>query len=301
MNKKNAFTRVALLSVLSFQLLTQALFAETPAGESRDPIELIVGDVHSFLDHIFTCVKQYEISVDSYDLDHVGYRTATTSGYLNKKQELSLLGTLLHEAIVCGRACSVFKLHDPIRYENRAISIVELTAPKKGKYKEPGLDHAEFLVSDPLEVFAEQYPAVEFDLSRMDSPDNPDVTLSIRNGTKVRFHAEALDDVVLRQKQDPSNPALVEKAQIYLSSILLQEHTTSAKSHRVELSEPYSPAGWETESGLAVGLSGQVRVEIADEHFLLSMGDTIAVPAGVRRTFTQEGTADSEILYVFFN
>lgn len=95
----------------------------------------ILGSPNGFLQTIFTHLASDKIDVSSYELDHICYRVETEARYEELKTILETsYATLLSEAIIGDRFISTYRLNDPIRYINRTISILELPAPKPGRF-----------------------------------------------------------------------------------------------------------------------------------------------------------------------
>lgn len=157
-------------------------------------ITQFLGPIDSFLDRIFASLEADGIDVASYELDHVCYRVETDERYEQLKSELSTVGEILSEVMIAGRMIATIHLHDPIVSRGRAISCLELPAPKPGSPYSEGFEHAEFAVGD-LDAFIRNYPGVAFDLSTLHKPVNRDVSRKY-DGVSVKFHEYPLEYVV---------------------------------------------------------------------------------------------------------
>lgn len=95
----------------------------------------ILGNPDRFLRTIVSHLASDQIDVSNSELDHICYRVETEARYEELKNILETsYATLLSEAIIGDRFISTYRLNDPIRYINRTISILELPAPKPGRF-----------------------------------------------------------------------------------------------------------------------------------------------------------------------
>jgi predicted metalloenzyme YecM len=160
----------------------------------------VIGDPILFLDEIFSKLSDIELKVDQYELDHICYRVESLDQYKLKKAELSPLGELLVESMVNGRLISTFKLHEPIYYKKRSISLVELPSPKSGHSYKSGLEHVEFVTKEPLQKIVERYPQYSFEVFGIHKKINADITLKLGDYC-IRFHNQNLEDIIKLEKK----------------------------------------------------------------------------------------------------
>lgn len=160
----------------------------------------IIGDPIVFLDEIFHQLKDLNLDVSPYFLDHLCYRVKSVSEYEEKKAALGTMGTLLIESMVNGRLISTFKLHDPIVYEGRLIDVLELPSVKPHQSYESGLEHVEFVTTDSLYSIVEKLPALAFEVGGIDKKINADITLKLKKHC-IRFHNQSLEDVIEEEKK----------------------------------------------------------------------------------------------------
>ena len=85
-----------------------------------------------FLNHIFQKLKDDQINVSNYELDHICYRVNGFEKYISLKNKLKKKGDMLSEKKINGRPILIIKLYEPIIFRNRKIYLLELPAPKKG-------------------------------------------------------------------------------------------------------------------------------------------------------------------------
>lgn len=160
----------------------------------------VIGDPQYFLNDLFSKIDDIDLDVARYELDHVCYRTESVKEYEEKKVALKDFGELLIESMVSGRLISTFKLHEPLRFRNREIHLLELPAPKAGHSYKSGLEHAEFVTKEPLQKIVDRYPQYSFEVFGIHKKINADITLKLGEYC-IRFHNQSLLDVIrLEQK-----------------------------------------------------------------------------------------------------
>ena len=137
---------------------------------------------------------------DFVQMDHMCYRTMSQKNYEVKRAELTGVGRLLAESTVSGRLIAVFRLHEPVRFENWRIDVVELPAPKVGKPFVEGLEHVEFVLFDDKDDFLRKYDTMGFDLVSADRGINPEIGLKLEH-CAVKFHLLNLPTVVYLEKK----------------------------------------------------------------------------------------------------
>ena len=105
--------------------------------------------------------------------------------------------------MVGGRLISTLELHDPLHLKLRAgheisISVLEVPSPKLGSNYDSGLEHVEFVVSEPLSEFMIKFP-MKWDISALNKDVNADIRLVLDNGSSVKFHNASLKDVIRQE------------------------------------------------------------------------------------------------------
>ncbi len=164
----------------------------------------IIGDPLIFLEDLFLKLSEIELNVEHFELDHLCYRVSSLEEYNSKKMDLIDVGTLLVESMVNGRLISTFKLHEPIEYKNRNISLLELPSPKPNHSYPSGLEHVEFVTREPLQKIVDRYPQYSFEVFGIHKKINADITLKLGEYC-IRFHNQSLEDVIkfeLKMKQN---------------------------------------------------------------------------------------------------
>jgi predicted metalloenzyme YecM len=140
-------------------------------------------------------------------MDHICYRTSSLEEYRQVIEECKTFSTLLIESTVGGRLISTFELDIPLRLVLRdghqiSLSVLEVPSPKSSSNYQSGLEHVEFVVSDPLEEFMLKYP-MKWDLSALHKEVNADIRLTLE-GCSVKFHNTSLKNVIQQSKSAPS-------------------------------------------------------------------------------------------------
>ncbi len=157
----------------------------------------VIGEPSIFLDEIFKLLGEIGIDTSRFECDHVCFRCATEQEYKHKQKELEKLGTILSEAVIGGRLITTYKFNQPIVYKDRKIRLIELPSPKGGSPYATGLEHAEFVIDKPFDLFMRAHPAVKFDTRGMDKARNADISVKLAGGRyTVKFHHQPLDLVI---------------------------------------------------------------------------------------------------------
>ena len=159
-------------------------------------LENIIGDFSAFLEDILGRVSERGFDTkDFIQIDHMCYRTTSMENYLQKKQELDNVATLLGETMINGRPICTFRLLEPVTHGQWRIDAIELPAPKPGKDVVEGLEHIEFVIYDDIPTFLKKYDGQPFEMRAADRGINPEIGLSLGN-YGVKFHLLNLPTVV---------------------------------------------------------------------------------------------------------
>ena len=148
-----------------------------------------------FLKNIFKELQDLSIDISKFECDHMCYRVETYSKYLELKEKLHQIGTLVGEEVINLRPISVFKLYNPIQYESVKISCIELPAPKENSFYNEGWEHVEFVLTTSFETFMKQYPKLVFEKNNMNKSINPDIYIKLPSGV-VKFHPISIEDKI---------------------------------------------------------------------------------------------------------
>lgn len=165
----------------------------------------------NFLRQLFVDLEPTPGTFDHLFLDHICYRVESISRYEHLRDELLGEGNeLLVESPINGRRISTFRLREPFLFRRRSIDLLELPEPKPGSPYPEGYEHVEFVTDQPLTNFADWLqeevgrPAAGLDTSGVNKARNPDLRLRLPSGYSVKFHEQALDQVIAEELADQS-------------------------------------------------------------------------------------------------
>lgn len=161
----------------------------------------MIGNYRSFLKQILIEIEDegFDLS-DFVQMDHICYRVPSLEKYDQKKQELANVGKLLGETQVNQRPIAVFRLNEPVRFNDWRIDAVELPAPKPGVRTNEGLEHVELVLFDDIETFLKKHPDKTFGMQAADRSINPEITFRLPTFT-VKFHLLNLPTVYFLEKK----------------------------------------------------------------------------------------------------
>lgn len=125
----------------------------------------------TFLDYIFSELKNLSINTDELVLDHIAYQAKDKEDFDIRKKGYINEGELVREPIVGGRS----------------ISIIELIEPVEGTKPKSALEHAEFLVKTSLEEFIEKYSHLDWNTSKLNREEFPMLVLRLNEHLQVKF------------------------------------------------------------------------------------------------------------------
>lgn len=161
----------------------------------------ILNSVPAFVESVVSEARDLGVNVESFEIDHFCFRVETFAQYETYKNLFEAVGVLLTEAPISGRPIATYKLKQPVLWKNKKIPLVEIPAPKEGVHYPLGLEHLECVVSDPLSVFIQRYPGLNFDLRAMKKAMNPEIALNLPSGKSVKFHNQSLEAVIELEKK----------------------------------------------------------------------------------------------------
>jgi len=161
---------------------------------------MILDDYKNFLDKLLHDIEERGVDVSKYDLDHFGYQCSSDEDCDRLKPEFEKYAKLIDEAIVSGRRVGIFKLNISLEYKNWQIQAVELVAPKEGQVCPSALEHAEFVIDTDFDTFVKKYPNLTWDMSKVNQPTFPMITLKLSDNTQVKFHYKPVLEIVKQEK-----------------------------------------------------------------------------------------------------
>lgn len=148
-----------------------------------------------FLDALFLEMSAAKADFSTYEIDHVCYRVETDERYQELKEQLTSYGELLTEKPIGGRPIATFRLHEPFIFRDQKIDLLELPAPKSGRFYAEGFEHIEMVIDLDFKNFMQKYAHLNFDTKAINKKVNPEVRLTFQSGA-VKFHHHALDYVI---------------------------------------------------------------------------------------------------------
>jgi predicted metalloenzyme YecM len=142
-----------------------------------------------------------------WNFDHLCYRVETFERYQSLRSELASFAEFLAESMVNGRPISCFRLRTPIWFQDWAIDLIELPAPKPGKPTKEGFEHIEIVPDLALAEIIHTYPNLNFSHKGMDKFFNQELEISFASGA-LKFHSLSLASVVKLEQQPGQLQAL---------------------------------------------------------------------------------------------
>ena len=155
----------------------------------------IIGDYPLFVSTLLTCLDKAGIKYDGFQIDHLCYRTETQEGYEMMKDNLRAVSSGFLENIHNGRQISKFLLKDPLSVRGYKIPLIELPAPKAGRFYESGLDHFEMAVGEGFADFAEKYRNL-WTGADDGGVRNQTVSITFDNWKTAKFHKLPLVEIL---------------------------------------------------------------------------------------------------------
>lgn len=159
------------------------------------PTNKILASPLAFLQRLFAEMQNVSADFSNLVIDHICYRVETEERYLELKNELSKHGEILTEKPISGRPIATFKFEKPFVFQNQKIYLLELPAPKTGRFYAEGWEHIEMVIEPSFEDFMAQNAHLNFDTKAITKKVNPEVRLTFPSGS-VKFHHYPLDYVI---------------------------------------------------------------------------------------------------------
>lgn len=151
---------------------------------------------NNFLNMAFAELRVNNFTLEEHwHIDHLCYRTSTQENYLSTKRRFEQFSRLLIESEVNGRFISTFKLPTPIIFNDWAIDLIEVPAPKVGKITIDGFEHFEVVCDLTFDEIKSRYAQCQFDESGLSKDFNQELEISF-NGFAVKFHHISLESVI---------------------------------------------------------------------------------------------------------
>jgi len=149
-----------------------------------------------FLRDLFQQCSQSKIEIEPHwDIDHLCFRVETEDEYRKFQANFLEFSELLIESPVQGRLISTFELLNPIVFNDRVISLVELPAPKLGKKVKTGFEHIEVVCALSFEELRRKYSHLKIDDKGLNKSFNREFEIELDRAS-VKFHHSSLASVI---------------------------------------------------------------------------------------------------------
>lgn len=153
-------------------------------------------DLNIFVSHMYDELAGLDLIKDLTEIDHVCYRVADLERYEFLKKEIANIGSLLAETPVNGRPIATFRLNVPIQVNPQCVlDVVEIPAPKPGRFYTEGFEHVEAVTKQSLDEFMKRHPTLPFLLEQLHLPFNREISLKGKHGL-MKFHELSLAEVI---------------------------------------------------------------------------------------------------------
>lgn len=159
------------------------------------PTNKILPSPLPFLQRLFVEMQDVKADFSDLTIDHICYRVETEERYLELKEKLSSFGEILTEKPISGRPIATFRLNEPFIFQNQKIYLLELPAPKTGRFYAEDWEHIEMVIESSFQDFIAQNAHLDFDTKAITKKVNPEVRLTFPSGS-VKFHHYPLDYVI---------------------------------------------------------------------------------------------------------
>ncbi|WP_109078819.1 VOC family protein [Aggregatibacter kilianii] len=116
-------------------------------------------DFEDFEQKIHALAQRIDLDLTQYEIDHLSLRVNTEQ---TAKRWLALLlehGSVLSDNVVNGRVIYLIRLHEPLRFAQQWVDVVELPLPKDKQYPQETWEHIEVVVPFLVKETAEAWMA----------------------------------------------------------------------------------------------------------------------------------------------
>lgn len=150
--------------------------------------------VQEFLHPLMLRLSEVGLDVRNYPIDHICFRPQTMEEYEIIKRQIMDISSAYIENLHNNRLNAKFILTTPIIFGSYTIPIIELPSPKLNQ-RVNGWDHIEFVVKNDYGILKERYAHVWTEIEQAGEHNTP-LVIEFENGTSVKFHEHALEDVI---------------------------------------------------------------------------------------------------------
>lgn len=150
-----------------------------------------------FLHDVTRRLRFAGIKPEDFMIDHVCYRVSTPESYEVWKSALSPERgfSLFHESEVNGRPIAIFKLANPFSAGHQFVDVLELPAPRPGRFYSEGFEHVELVADGHFDKLITRYAHLSFDRSGIQKVHNPELGLRLGD-IRIKFHPVSLEKLI---------------------------------------------------------------------------------------------------------
>lgn len=157
---------------------------------------MILDNYESFIKEILQKLNEQGVDVSQLDMDHLGYQASSNENYDKLSVEFDKFGKRVSEEIVGGRRVGIYKLNNPLHFQQYTNTAIELVAPKEGQICPSALEHVEFVLKESFDSFMKKYPNITWDISALNQLDFPMIKLKLNKNTQVKFHLKPVLEII---------------------------------------------------------------------------------------------------------
>lgn len=155
-----------------------------------------LGDYQGFFNKILHNLDNLGISIDSYPLSHLGYRTETLEKYQAVLNQLLQHSALFVENVHNGRNIAKVILKEELALPNSfRVSMIELMPPKPDRKYVEGFEHCGVVLGYDFDQFNRKYASVLTGQQDQGPFCNP-TFIRFQDGSRVKFYKFSLKQVV---------------------------------------------------------------------------------------------------------
>jgi predicted metalloenzyme YecM len=163
---------------------------------------MILSNTKEFLDLVIQKLGKIGIDTSELKIDHIGYQASSDNDYDEKKKELAKFGEIKHDVQVGDRRVAIFKLFEPLKYQEQLITAVEIVSPKKDQEIESAWEHIEIVPNEGIEAFMKKYPDLPWDTKRIERDIFPMLILNLGDNLSAKFPKRPVLEEVERIKKN---------------------------------------------------------------------------------------------------
>lgn len=155
-----------------------------------------LGDYQSFFNKILHNLDNVDVSIESYPLSHLGYRTETQKQYQIVLNRLLQHSSLYAENVHNGRNIAKLILKEELVLQNNyRVSMIELMPPKPDHKYVEGFEHCGVVLGNNFDQFNRKYASV-LTGQQDQGPFCQPTFVRFEDGSRVKFYQYSLKRVV---------------------------------------------------------------------------------------------------------